>query len=111
MNNIEQMATLSALRMARIHRGADGMDMLIQQADGDLQKTGLKRIQFETHPFVFELLEKACDMLSVSKREFMEGALMDAISNSENTFRRTFKDSRGYEFGEDDSPLESVEGE
>jgi hypothetical protein len=41
----------------------------------------------------------------------MEGALMDAISNSENTFRRTFKDSRGYEFGEDDSPLEAVEGE
>lgn len=100
MNNIQQMAIFKALDQARIQRGAGIMDLVEKQAGGDLEKMGLKRVQFETHPSVFELLENTCSLLDVSKREFLECAMLDAIANAERIFGETFKDATGLEFGQ-----------
>lgn len=99
MNNIEQLATFKALEQSRIHRGADLLESFVTSGQG--QNLGLKRIQFESHPSLAERLENVCTMLDVTKREFLEAAVIDAMERAEQGFCAVYKEATGREFGEE----------
>ena len=76
------------------------MDHFLRE-EGAAEKMGLKRIQFETHPQLADRLEEVCSMLDVSKREFLESAVLDAMSKAEDQFGTIYKQATGREFGEE----------
>lgn len=98
MNQIEKLATFKALEQSRLSRNADLLDHFIAVGEGE--KMGLKRIQFESHPSLAERLEQVCNMLNVSKREFLEAAVIDAINRATDGFETIYKEATGREFGE-----------
>jgi hypothetical protein len=59
----------------------------------------LKRIQFDTSPFLADKLDSICSLLNCSKREFLQMAVMDAIEQAETVFCDAYKDVAGREFG------------
>jgi hypothetical protein len=60
----------------------------------------LKRVQFDTSFELSDRLDQVANLLDVSRREFLETALVDAIQRAEQAFHGTFKDVTGEEFGE-----------
>lgn len=99
MKKIDEIATFAGLQNARISRNSDFLDSFISSPDVQ-QQLGLKRVQFETVPQLYERLESICGLLGVSKREFLEGALIDAIEAAETKFHAVFEEATGREFGE-----------
>lgn len=99
-SNIEQLATFKALEHSRLSRNAGLLDHFIRSDPDSVEKMGLKRVQFETHPALAEDLEDVCHLLDVSKREFMEAALVDAINKAQAQFGDIYKQATGREFGE-----------
>jgi hypothetical protein len=98
VSNIEQLATFKALEQSRQQRNAGLLDHFIRQEGAE--KLGLKRIQFETHPDLADHLDDVCRTLDVSKREFLEAALVDAIAKAEAQFGEVFRQATGHDFGE-----------
>lgn len=99
MNNIDQLATYKALEQSRMARNSGLLDSFLRDPDAAAQ-IGLKRIQFESHPELVERLENCCGMLDVSKREFLESAVVDAITRAEEKFGTVYREATGHEFGE-----------
>lgn len=99
MTKIEILATSKALEHSRLDRNADITDHLLSQ-QGAGEKLGLKRIQFEAHPALADSLEDVCNMLNVSKREFLEAAVIDAIDSAQEGFSTIYREATGREFGE-----------
>lgn len=100
VSNIEQLATFKALEQSRLDRNAGLLDHFLRQ-DGAAEKLGLKRIQFETHPELADHLDDICRTLDVSKREFMEAALVDAIAKAESQFGDVYRQATGRSYGEE----------
>ena len=101
MSKIETLATYKALEQSRLSRNVEFTDHLLG-AEGAGEKMGLRRIQFEAHPILSDRLETVCNMLNVSKREFLEAAVIDAIDSAEEGFGTIYKQATGHEFGEQD---------
>lgn len=99
MSKIETLATYKALEQSRNHRNADITEHLLEIHGGE--KVGLKRIQFEAHPVLSDRLDSVCNMLDVSKREFLEAAVIDAIDRAQDGFGSIYRQATGREFGED----------
>jgi cell division FtsZ-interacting protein ZapD len=94
MNNIDQLATYRALGHIRASGGIDHFLRIPEVAE----QLGLKRIQFEARPELVAQLENACVMLDVSKREFLESALVDAIERAEQKFLAVYREATGEDF-------------
>lgn len=99
MKKIDELATFAGLRSARTQRNADFTEAFLARPDVQ-EQLGMKRVQFETVPQLYEHLESICSLLDVSKREFLEGALIDAIRAAEEKFHAVFEEATGREFGE-----------
>lgn len=99
MKKIDEIATFAGLQSARTHRNADFTEAFLARPDVQ-EQLGMKRVQFETVPQLYERLEGICGLLDVSKREFLEGALIDAIEAAEAKFHAVFEEATGREFGE-----------
>lgn len=91
------------MEQARIQRNAGVLDHFLRADPSAAEQLGLKRIQFETHPVLAERLDEVCGLLEVSKREFLEAALVDAVTRAESRFLEVFRESTGRDFGERDS--------
>jgi len=98
MKKIDEIATLAGLQSARISRNADLMEAFLTSSEVQ-EQLGMKRIQFETSPILYERLEGICGLLDVSKREFMESALVDAINAADEKFNAVYQEVTGREFG------------
>lgn len=98
MKKIDQLAVFAGLQSARISANADITDHLMSQ-DGVAEKLGLKRIQFEATPTLYDSLEGICSLLDCSKREFLQAAVIDAIRDAEAKFLATFEEATGRGFG------------
>lgn len=101
VSNIEQLATFKALEQSRQDRNAGLLDHFIRQEGSE--KLGLKRIQFETHPSLADHLDDVCRTFDVSRREFLEAALVDAIAKAEAQFGEVYRQATGHDFGEVES--------
>ena len=98
MKKIDEIATLAGLQSARTSRNADFVEAFLGRPDVQ-EQLGLKRVQFETSPVLYERLEGICGLLDVSKREFMESALIDAIDAADSKFNAVYQEVTGREFG------------
>jgi hypothetical protein len=98
--NIENLANMRAMEYAYRSGNPQLLDMI---ADGRVKVDGevkLKRIQFDTSFALSDRLDQVCSLLEVSRREFLETALVDAIAKAEDSFHATYKGVTGEEFGE-----------
>lgn len=96
MTNVDQLAILTALNESRISRNAGALDYVLQQHPPE--HFGLKRIQFETWPWMVDSLEEVCTLFAVSKREFLEAAVLDAINRAHQKFNSVYTEVTGEEF-------------
>lgn len=99
--NIDTLSTFKALEQSRIHRNVTLLDHVLTTPEA-AEQLGLKRIQFESHPAMSERLESICNLLDVSKREFLECAVVDAMTRAEEKFAAVYREATGREFGEED---------
>ena len=98
--NIENLASMRAMEYAYRSGNPKLLDMI---ADGRVQvdsEVKLKRVQFDTSFALSDKLDEVCGLLEVSRREFLETALVDAIAKAEATFHGTYRTVTGEEFGE-----------
>lgn len=102
MKKIDEIATFAGLNSARLSRNADFAEAFLQRSDVQ-EQLGMKRVQFETFPQLYERLENVCSLLDVSKREFLESALVDAIADAETKFHAVYEEAAGREFGDTES--------
>mgnify|MGYP003376790160 CR=1 FL=1 len=100
MRNIEQLATFKALERSRQSRNLGFLDHLLRQ-DGAVENLVLKRIQFETHPGLVDHLDDICRTLDVSRREFLEAAVTDAVTTAQAQFDGVYLQSTGRPYGEE----------
>jgi len=102
MNHIDNLAKMRAMQSAYQSRNSRLLDMLLNDPEHRAQMEGkLKRVQFDTSFELSEELDRVADLLDVSRREFLEAALVDALHRAKASFFSTYKDITGVEFGED----------
>lgn len=80
---LQQFAQMRALENAYTSTNQGFVDHLLNEDErtgGKLrQELKLKRIQFDAVEFLAEDLDKVCGLLDISKRQFLEGALAEAL--------------------------------
>ena len=80
--NLAELVRLKALEAKRFnHGGGDVQDQLI---DDFMKRDGgeFRNICAHISPQLFEEIESICSQLSISKRRFVEGALIEALKNA-----------------------------
>jgi len=85
MDNITQLATFKALEQSRFNRNADTIDSLLPTSEAK-ERAGLVRVQFETAPDLRTELDQICSAFGISKREFLECALIDSLQKATRIF-------------------------
>lgn len=86
--NFDEVIQLQALKLkARTHGVSGGrlIDMAIEQG----QLPELRQMCAKVHPHVYERLEQYTSLLDMSKRTFIEGAVIDALDRAEEAIKRT----------------------
>jgi hypothetical protein len=100
---LEHFAQMRALQSAYISTNQTFLDQLLSEDEksaGTLrQEMSLKRIQFDTSPALVDELEKVCDLLECSKRQFLEGAVVDALDRAKQAYFKTLSEVGGDEAG------------
>lgn len=106
--NLDQFAKMRGLQSAHVSANTQFLDHLLAGPQGDelREKVLTKRIQFDTNPVLFEMLENTCSLLDCSKREFLEMAVSDAIHAANERFLDSFKEATGHDFGEQVSEVQ-----
>lgn len=78
-------------------RGGYGLlDVIIRDPD-TAEHFKLKKLQFDVAPVLFDDVESVCQLLDMSKREFLTAATMDALKRAHKTI-----DQRGVIPDEDE---------
>jgi len=98
--NIENLSRMRAMQYAYQNRGSKVLDAALDariKAEGEVT---FKRVQFDTSFELSRRLDKVADLLDVSRREFLETALVDALDRAEKAFLVTFKEVTGEQFVE-----------
>lgn len=105
--NLEQFAQMRALESAYTSTNRAFVDHLVKNDPNVAEQ--LKRIQFDCAPFLADELEKVCGLLQCSKREFMEGAVVEALDRAQKayfgTLERVAQEEAGPQY-----VLQAVEG-
>lgn len=98
--NLENFSKMRGLEMAHTSSNSDFLDHLLNGEQGnELKETVLtKRLQFDTHPELYEQVEQICNLLKCSKRQFLEMAVCDALNKAEDIFMSSFKEGSGRDF-------------
>ena len=81
---LEHFAQMRALETAYTSTNQRLVDMVVAgQVQGNLP---LKRIQFDAWEGLAEELEKVCELLDCSKRQFLEGAVVEALEQAKTAY-------------------------
>lgn len=107
---LETFSTMRALQALHTSANSGLLDHFLNSSQGDeLRETlKLRRIQFDTHPGLSDELETICNLLDCSKREFLEMAVIDAISKAQKVFFSTYKNEAGHDYGTPDPDFKPV---
>lgn len=103
--NTKDFATFMAYKSAYTTSNVAITNMIA--ADRVEHNVQLKRVQFETYPDVVERLESVCTVLGISKREFLERAVVDALDCTWATYTDTYQRLTGEPFGQAFDPASS----
>jgi len=100
--NIENFAKMRALQNAHTSANTQFLDHVLSGAQGDeiREKILTKRLQFDTTPVLYSMVENLCGLLDCSKREFLEMAVVEACNKAEAVFGDTYVEATGHGFGE-----------
>lgn len=103
--NVETLAQYKALNSAYISRNPRLIELVlsgqIKSVDGqNPPNLPLKRIQFDAWEGLSLELEDVCRLLEVSKREFCELAIVEALQKAKTKFFETYREATGEEFGD-----------
>jgi hypothetical protein len=85
--NFDELIQLQVLKLKAAQHGAN-MGHLIDSAIAQGQLSELRQMCAKVHPDTYARLEQITDLLSMSKREFIEGAVRDALIRAEETITR-----------------------
>lgn len=104
--NVETLAQYKALHQAYISGNPGIVEMLlageIKTGDGQTpQNLPLKRIQFDAWEGLSKELEEVCGLLDVSKREFCELAIIEALAKAKTKFFDAYQEATGRDFADD----------
>lgn len=88
----EELLMLQALKLKKMNsRGYEGPDLvdqlILQNPDG--AKENLRNICAFISPELFGQIDSLCDLLDLSKREFVEMALVDLVSKAHAVIDQT----------------------
>lgn len=106
---LEHFAQMRALENAYTSTNQSFVDHLLAGQDGDKMRKELplKRIQFDAAEQLADELEKVCGLLDCSKRQFLEGAVAEAIDRAQHAYFATLE--KAAESGGPQYSLTSVE--
>jgi hypothetical protein len=109
---LEHLAQMRALESAYASTGSRLVDFALRDGgSGQEAQLPLKRIQFDAWEGLAVELEKVCELLDCSKREFLEAAVVDAIGVAMGAYRSTLDRVREDDAGPQASLLSTyVEG-
>jgi hypothetical protein len=82
----DELIRLKALQLKAQNTGQNLMETVGEQLLRDPEVTKelkLRQVCAMLPPVLFEKLEATCEMLGVTKRKFMEGALIEALDRAE----------------------------
>lgn len=88
----EEMLMLQALKLKKLNsKGYDGPDLLDQLIlqNGDVAKEKLRNICAFISPELFSEIDSLCGLLDLSKREFVEMALVDLVAKAHAVIEQT----------------------
>lgn len=100
---LEHFCKMRALEAAHIDTNQDALDYLLKRDSQSAEVVGAllsKRLQFDTVPEIYELVEKKCRLLNCSKRQFLEMAVLYAVSRADAVYRSTYEEAAGRPPGE-----------
>lgn len=79
--NFESLMRYKALHQKYSSSNPQILDHLLRQVE-DAEKVGLKKLQFHVSPELFNEVEGVCNYLDMSKREFLESVVQDAVKTA-----------------------------
>ncbi len=79
-----QVLKLKALNSGQTFSGRV-MDQLIEQSEG---KVEFRNMCAKVSPQLYENLEQVCNLLDMTKRQFIEAAVVEAVSKAEELIER-----------------------
>lgn len=86
--NFDEVIQLHVLKRKALSHGVNG-GRLIDQAIEQGQLPELRQMGARVHPDVYERLEQVTTFLDMSKREFIEGAVSDALHRALEAIKRS----------------------
>lgn len=90
--NTDEVLTLQALKFKQTHtlgHSFDGVDLIQHVLDSNPdEKVKLRNICAFIQPALFEKIESLCSMLELSKRQFVEMALVDLVAKANSTIEK-----------------------
>jgi GAF domain-containing protein len=105
---LQHFAQMRALEKSYQSSNAGFVDHLLNDAEkaetirGSLR---LRRIQADVVEELAEELDRVCKLLDISKRQFMEGAIAEAISEVDHHYRTALDESMGLPVGDEQQQL------
>lgn len=85
---LEHFAQMRALESAYVSTNQTLVDRVLAEQDGE-KILQTKRIQFDAWEGMVEELESVCALLECSKRQFLEGALSEALTSAKAAYFAT----------------------
>lgn len=79
--NFESLMRYKALHQKYSSSNPQMVDHLLRQVE-EAEKVGLKKLQFHVSPELFDQVENVCNYLEMSKREFLESVVQDAVKTA-----------------------------
>lgn len=84
----DEVIQLQVLKLKSLNSGAN-MGRLIDAAIDQGELPQLRQMCAKVHPEMYERLEQVTNLLDMSKREFIEGAVADALARAEEAIARS----------------------
>lgn len=84
----DEVIQLQVLKLKAVQQGAN-MGRLIDAAIDQGELPQLRQMCAKVHPEMYDRLEQVTNLLDMSKREFIEGAVADALLRAEDVISRS----------------------
>ena len=87
--NFDEIIQLQVLKLKASVTGAQPMNgKFVDQLIEEGAAPELRQMCAKVHPTLYAALEEVCDLLDMSKRQFIEAAVADAIQRSQETIAK-----------------------
>jgi hypothetical protein len=106
LNHFAQLAALSSARQI-IESCVLDKALDAPEADDVRKEFALKRLQFDTSQELYSKVEAVCVLMTCSKREFLEMAVIDAIEKAWAVYEKTYEEAAGHPWDEYASYIDS----